>query len=220
MKTEAKVEEHPILFSGPMVRAILSGEKTQTRRVCKPLTFGWPQYEAVDGQMWYDDGIWFKRDSPYGRPGDRLWVRETCVIREGSYMQRKTLDELLIKGPPPSSVYYVATERIYEGEKKTPSIHMPRWASRITLEVVGVRVERLQRITIDDVRAEGVPDTWGECDDNFQRESKLQPHEWDNKTWREQWQFRWDRIYAKRGFGWDAKPWVWVVEFRKCEPAM
>ena len=199
--TETK--ERPILFSGPMVRAILEGRKTQTRRVCKPLTFGWPQYEAVDGELMYDDNPWVKRDSPYGRPGDRLWVRETCVIREGSYMQRKTLDELLVKGPPPSTVYYVATDRIYLGEKKTPSIFMPRWASRIMLGVTSVRVERLQDISEDDAKAEGV--------EAVSVADVPRQAAWSN---RQDFSRLWDSINKKRGFGWDKNPWVWVVEFK------
>jgi len=215
----------PILFSGPMVRALLDGRKTQTRRVLKPQppkddlgydigTVRGPEWyhPAVVGkdgelepgqQVWgvYDDwGEWGAR-VPY-MPGDLLWVRE------------RWSDELLA----PGEVYYYATA-LEDGLRADevaeirwrPSIHMPRWASRITLEVTAVRVQRLQEITDEDALAEGVTkvrdhcyvirgidyDEIGLCHScPIARFAKL-----------------WDSLNAERGFGWDQNPWVIALTF-------
>lgn len=126
------MKERPILFSGPMVRAILEGRKTQTRRVAKIHGYG------------LDDRPVFGR-SPFGEPGDRLWVRETfcgSCVRDPAYIYRATDEN-------PSHLFQ---------PRWRPSIHMPRWASRLTLEVTAVRRERLRDITDDAARAlvEGV----------------------------------------------------------------
>lgn len=191
-----EVRERPILFSAAMVRAILDGRKTQTRRVVKPqpthrlvepklgLTIGMDP--ADDGAVWYDaDGISPGRPvrCPYGRPLDRLWVRES-FIRHASI---------------PQLVGYVADgcEATEHWEKQSPSIHMPRRFCRIVLEIADVRVERVQEITEEDAKAEGAP--WEDC--------------WP--TYRQSFEALWDSINGPRGYGWDANPWVWVVGFRK-----
>lgn len=175
---EGTMKEIGMLFSAPMVRAILAGKKTQTRRV-------------VDRDLWdyLEDGLPTDQqyietdDTPIGRvpatrfckyqPGDRLWVRETFGIH-----------------PDDGGAVYRATDPDWEtceGWTWKPSIHMPRWASRITLEVTGVRVERLPAISFDDAVAEGSRYAFAAL---------------------------WDSSYADRGYGWDKNPWVWVVEFK------
>jgi hypothetical protein len=203
--------ERPILFSGSMVRAILAGEKTQTRRVIKPqppqdLTWGgWIVSTTGDNKEigcaeWddFDRGLVTKSHTvrcPYGQPGDRLWVRETWAT--GWFANGTPPRDL----PKETRVYYRATPGPVREDhyKWRPSIHMPRWASRITLEVTGIRAERLQAITEPDAVAEGVPViTDPECPPPAFRFRAL-----------------WDSINAQRGFAWGGDPWVWVVEFRK-----
>ena len=133
------MKERPILFSAPMVRALLAGTKTQTRRVIKPRHLAFFNQDAA--AMLND---WNERPLPYGQPGDRLWVRETFGFSGSGYIPdihfRATNPEAPILG------------------RWHPSIHMRRIDSRITLEITSVRVERLQEISADDARAEGCPD--------------------------------------------------------------
>jgi hypothetical protein len=205
------MKEHPILFSGPMVRAILEGRKTMTRRVVKPqlrpLTPDDTWYLA-DRKLWTfapkkgghftsSDVAWFnlpsvmadiQRPCPYGVPGDRLNVRETW--------NADGCDHVIFKADGGS-----ATAAGYAAEPKwKPSIHMPRKYCRILLEVVSVRVERVQDISEEDAKAEGVD--WYPA---------LQPIA--------MFQDLWDSINAKRGLGWDVNPWVWVVEFKRVTAA-
>jgi len=177
------MKERPILFSAPMVRAILAGTKTQTRRVVKCDIRG--PSDPMDTWDWYDKkGKWagahgrgfpFKKTNaallcPYGQPGDRLWVREACLAEElpdGLDGVRYLADEafLAIESTQEGADRWLALR--YYGKrpspvapvKTVPAIHMPRWASRITLEVTAVRVERLQDISIADAMAEGVAES-------------------------------------------------------------
>ena len=206
------MKERPILFSAPMVRAILDGSKTQTRRVVKPQ----PQMVTNHTISTWDGppaALQYQlermgRGCPYGKPGDRLWVREAFL---GWY---KTADK---------SFSHVAAYRAdgYEleaSERWTPSIHMPRAASRITLEVTGVRVERLQDISEADAIAEGIdrapsmgkPGAFQWCDYRLPRD----PSEWFNDPVRS-YQSLWDLINGPGS--WDANPWVWVVELKRTE---
>lgn len=158
-----KIKERPILFSAPMVRAIIDGKKTMTRRIIKPQPAD--IVEAVDARC------------PYGIPGDRLWVRETWqILTELGDESRpfKRIDECRSIGPvvylPSNYIIYRADGECFpinedgdnyraDGWERSywkPSIHMPRWASRILLEITEIRVERLQDITIEDVIAEGI----------------------------------------------------------------
>lgn len=174
--------DRPILMSAPMVRAILAGAKTQTRRVVKP---GTP-----------DD--W--NACPYGAPGGRLWVRETYMDLGACYLYRADENaeaERALAAP---------------AQRWMPSIHMPRAASRITLEVADVRVERLQEISADDAKAEGISEFiggwWCEHDDAEQIAGM---------TPQEGYAHLWERI---NGAGsWAANPWVWVVEFQRADQA-
>ena len=153
---EERVTERPILFQSEMVRAILreAGEtpKTATRRIIKPQPKYAQTLRSGTHETSQDGGFDCDvRDirCPYGEPGDRLWGRETWAVRESSQSFRGQMFK------PPGSVLYRATEPYFDGPWK-PSIFMPRWASRITLEVTMVRAERVQDISEDDARAEGV----------------------------------------------------------------
>lgn len=209
------MKEYPIIFSGPMVRAILEGRKIQTRRVIKPQ----PDKEVkqvgfsffanfAEGEIeWrYERGKFriVKCRCPYGKQGDQLWVRETFAT-PGNWDDHKP-SELLENWFIPQQLKYRATEEFPEGGYYTwrPSIFMPRWASRITLQVERIRVERLQDITEEDAIAEGVLDP------------TLDP---TIKGYLAATLFidLWNEICAKRGFGWNANPWVWVVEFSTVE---
>lgn len=213
--------EHPILFSAPMVQAILAGRKSQTRRVVKPQPEPIPDDVRKDPKTPANRQFWWPsnramsmvevRDmcgmlSPYGAPGDRLWVREKFQPLFASGFDHNTVDWKTGKG---YACRYVATDGIVEWmdgddhmtDRCMPSIHMPRWASRLTLEVTGVRVERLQDISEADAIAEGsqcagVPAALT----NFAAYAKL-----------------WEKINGPGS--WALNPWVWVVEFKRVEVA-
>ena len=224
------MKERPILFSGEMVRAILDGRKTQTRRVVKPdpdATWGYlagddadgpPALEwahVTDGSLGHSGSGWYSTLSeypdegsfhfrcPYGAPGDQLWVRETW--RDGQYAIGKEWD-------PDERVGYRASFVGDPALKWKPSIHMPRWASRLTLEVVSVRVERLQDITEADALAEGIQD--GGCN-NCGESSYPNPCGCANPEplYVDAFAWLWNSINGKRA-PWVLNPWVWVVTFK------
>ena len=183
------MRERPILFNGPMVRAILEGRKTMTRRVIKPRPVSQPMLCPTvtnNGQL-----SWVSQTSagsqiqicPYGEPGDHLWVRETWAHDQVS-----------------QGIAYRATDQLPDGGHWSPSIHMPRRASRIFLEVTSVRVERVQDITHKDALREGV--SWSKQDGSPIDRFRL----------------LWNSINAERGCGWDANPWVWVISFKRVSP--
>ena len=193
--------ERPIIFSGPMVRAICEGRKTQTRRVLKLVTNG-----AIPH---------IPPRSPYGCPGDRLYVRESFCIgypTDGGY------SAIPWTGADPQQdgkVFYRAAGEEPPDEPQRPwrpSIHMPRWASRITLEVTSVRLQRLQDITPDDAIAEGV--TFPRCGcEVCATTSRLCTA--DQSIAIETFRDLWESINAKRGYGWMVNPFVWVIEFAR-----
>lgn len=213
------MSEKPIIFSAPMVKALLDGSKTQTRRVIKP------QPEArtwetgrVDPAVILHDGHWYScdtsdgssHDTPYHlmkcpyNPGDLLWVRETWAIANCG--NRVPLSRDAWPEWPINRLEYIATDKAPAANgywwNKRPSIHMPRWASRITLEVLSVRPERLQDISDEDAIAEGFHPTFnredGTCD--MSARSKFLKF--------------WDLINGKKpGCSWDDNPWVWRIEF-------
>lgn len=190
------MKERGILFSGAMVRAILSGAKTQTRRVSR------------EQPSWTDvSPAWLAR-CPYGAPGDRLWVRETHArFSVGEGMDRSVPECVAYRatcGEDGSFDYVNTRGEITELKvsKWTPSIFMPRWASRITLEVTEVRVQRVQDISPDDVLAEGVD-----------KRARSAVYPWHVYAV-EDYQNLWDSINGDRA-PWASNPWVWAVSFRR-----
>lgn len=234
----------PILFSGPMVRALLEGRKTQTRRIIKPQPsrevtsagvisrsgigqtdeWSWLSGDPKDCDTWGGEGE-FKTGY---RPGDMLWVREnwqTGSTSDGPQISyRATPDFFQIDawdgtdegaGPSfnyarcPSAKFSHWLSDVLENDGPwRPSIHMPRWASRLTLEVTDVKVERLHDISEEDAAAEGVEsdsDGWFDY---------LMPSTQCCRSARDSMRTLWDSLNAARGFGWDANPWVVAVSFR------
>ncbi|CDN59996.1 Phage-related protein [Burkholderia cenocepacia H111] len=224
------MKERPILFSGPMVRAILEDRKTQTRRIvklphnnslggCRPTTIGGENggKTAAGETVPLQGAIWHVRTgdfrlSPHGQPGDRLWVRETHEVRR--------IGTETFEGGRPTRRYAGIAYQADDGRAEvdidlntfqaldakesrgwTPSIHMPRWASRITLEITGVRAERLQSISKADAIAEGMATSLREHDACV--------------ALRDDYRALWDGLNAARGHGWDVNPWVWAIEFRR-----
>ena len=195
-----------IIFSGPTVRALLAGLKTQTRRVfLVPDPLG--EKRAITSpseeiQQWADGSFHYLSTAalsgpypcPYGQPHDLLWVRETFGCPCHNSMQPVPGCELI----------YRATDE-YDGDYPLSgwrqSIHMPRWASRLTLYLTGVRVERVQEITVRDAAAEGCEWPAGAEPDA----QVMGGHEFANL---------WESINAKRGYPWDDNPWVWVLTFQ------
>lgn len=200
--------ESPILFSGPMVRAILDGSKTQTRRVIRqgnPKTkrVYWASEEETVPQRGHYTGWVHECDAPLLLPlkcpysvGDRLWVRETfSACREGA--------------AHPKCVDYRADGTASPDTRWKPSLFMPRALSRITLEATEVRVQRVNEISDQDVRAEGVPrseiDKWHKW---------LHPNDCAGHAFGQLW----DSVNGKRpGCAWSDNPWVWCVSFRRVE---
>lgn len=198
-------EGRPIIFSAPMVRAILDGRKTQTRRVLR-LRPPYVMEELDDGTPWPYATTWAEGDDGtpwmpchYGGPGDKLWVRETWGQPDSRHEEWS-----YSRGPTNAAlpVLYRADKPTHgaDDEYWRPSIHMPRWASRITLKVKEVRVERLQDITVEDIEAEGLKP--------FPTARPCQS--------RRKFRTTWDDINEKRsGCGWASNPWVWSVTFER-----
>ena len=219
---DTTTKERPIIFRGDGVLGILEDRKTKTRRVIKPQPpvncrewAGWvissTSKSEVGDATWTDvPGVLFNKDfhikCPYGQPGDRLWVRETW----GLYNTEPK------DGPEKAMIFYKASD----GENhelryqlwRSP-IFMPRWASRITLEIESVRVERLQEISTDDCIDEGIEDEF--CIVANVPITKDLVADIARDRFRELW----DSINAKSGYGWDTNCWVWVIGFKKLETA-
>jgi len=213
------VNEKPIPFSAEMVRAILDGRKTQTRRVIKPqpqhgFLGNWSYFKSTRSlfatETWMSEADmrrWLPRKhGPYGQSGDHLWVRETWATIPLYDCMKPS--QLVPKG---TDLFWRADDSQTRYNKTSPGkwrspIFMPRWASRITLRVTGVRVERVQEITEDDAKAEGAAMGY---------DGDYSPHQGFNH--RGGFMALWDSINAKRGLSWDANPWVWVVEFERAE---
>lgn len=220
------MKERPILFNGKMVKAILEGRKTQTRRVLKeqppltnkeimPLYTMEPEpkvtevtmHEVMENEMPFPSSI-SRHKCPYGKIGDRLWVRETTIISPPKWLAPDDFldrpDILKDSKGEHRVVQYIATNPDTDVPvkdyklKKTPSIHMPRWASRILLEIINIRVERLQDISEEDAVSEGMV-----ADEDYCAE--------------EQFSMLWTKTYGWGEKGWNVNPWVWVVEFKVIE---
>ncbi len=216
------MKEHPILFNGDMVRAIFDGRKTQTRRVIKQLK----DYSGpwVKPPVWVDEDGYYhaggdpesflssKSDMkcPYGRVGDKLWVRETW--RTTKFFDDSPPSQMGVHAPiqyKANMAVLNAGDSIIPWGKWRPSIHMPRWASRITLEVINIRAERVQDISDEDIIAEGI------LGDSYLEELHITAR--DPRSANVYFVELWDSINAKRGHGWDTNPGVWVVEFKVME---
>ncbi|MCM7837829.1 hypothetical protein [Enterobacter asburiae] len=217
------MKERGMIFNGEMVRAILDSRKTQTRRIMKvqPSDGFHPTHNGYDLDLnahWYTPGVVDKNGylqpakkdvfgvadenegytCPFGAVGDRIWVRETfCAVPDH-------------EEPAGCSALLYAADGNGPYGKWTPSIHMPRWASRLTLEITGVRVERLNSISQEDAQAEGMdltgwrpicsdPDSGGEVWTPYDNFAQL-----------------WESIYGEES--WKANPWVWVIEFKVASP--
>lgn len=214
----------PILFNTEMVRAILDGRKSCTRRICKDAN----EYTVPDMDFYNADRRTYavhnfadkeqmeqlstaERTCPIC-PGDILYVRETweyfeCCCCEGDEhgnCYREPQQSALNKSC--GCYMYRATDEIYGDARWHPSIHMPKEAARIWLKVTNVRVEQLQEITIDGIRNEGL--------------SSMAVHAGDMEIAMEEWKNLWNSTVKKSDinrYGWDANPWVWVIEFERCE---
>lgn len=205
MKNETQHKERPLLFSGPMVKAILEGRKTMTRRVVKPE----PEFDVEAASVQHEDGkakAVFQSLSncsgitvacPYGRPGDMLWVRETWAYNPdfnppyefstGQYVYRADF------GAEPVAWNW------------RPSIHMPRAASRILLKITEIRVERLRDISEQDAKAEGV-EAWAETlPDPEPFTARSAPSQIFSYLWQ----------YINGPESWDKNPWVWAITFKR-----
>ena len=227
--------DRPILFSAPMVRALLAGTKTQTRRVVKPqwsadaepqercsvsIPEGW-QVAGHSG-LWEDAvSMEYVRRCPYGVPGDRLWVRESGVLLRHAYDHDPAIGMDLwqdagwlfpdgevrgaFESDPPVSEWVDECSRIGR-----PSIHMPRWASRLTLKITAIRVERLQDISADDADAECFGGDFPEkvLPDLFPE----RPDGWGHLSIPECYARLWESINGPGS--WAANPWVWAVSFK------
>ncbi|HBY7762737.1 hypothetical protein [Klebsiella pneumoniae] len=194
------MKERGMIFNAEMVRALLDGRKTQTRRIIKDCTVGRdPISKFIKiGKKFigcYPEDVpeLIRECCPYGVPGDRIWVRETWAEAGASAPDLKLYRANYPEHVP--SIY----ENVPPAEeiRWTPSIHMPRTASRILLEITGVRVERLRSMSQDDARAEGVIAASGSMEAGL--------------AFRELW----DSIYGEES--WKANPWVWVIEFKRVE---
>ena len=221
------MKEHPILFSGPMVRAILAGRKTQTRRVIQlrnpnqpfadiVVTFGY----SASGESTYAgfgnlaDPVYVR--CPYGQPGDLLWVREKFLVWEGgaggldpdslTYQDDPQWEHQLFDNGELDDALPPEDDGVVGRWKVHPSIHMPRWASRITLRVTDVRVQRVQEISEEDAIAEGITRWEG---DRLQR---------GDKGARNDFSRLWDSINAKRGYSWESNPFCWAITFERVTP--
>lgn len=222
------MKTRPILFNGAMVRAILDGRKTQTRRIVKPqpdyFACGWPctfgkECSESHCLMHHKDGkhlIVMK--SPYGKVGDQLYVRETWRVGDSGDC---ACYEPCGQCPSGKTLYKLDFPNGVEGWKWKPSIHMPRKYSRITLEITGVRVERLMDISEVDALLEGISSVrtnkwerqqfaqWRALFDAACEEGKKPPL---GPTPKRAYQALWESINGKGS--WEANPWVWVIEFK------
>jgi len=237
------MKQRPILFSGPMVRALLDGSKTQTRRVGKIQSpdFVGLKAEAVTHatlgcqiQATHDafPGRGTARHAicacPYGKPGDQLWVRETWqgplleeyeVDADADWQSANRIHQYQNPahcafaadgGSPPE--FIDSDDNIQR--RWRPSIHMPRWASRITLEITGVRVERLQDISIEDAKSEGA---WWPDESIVSKVAEYFSIDHLGANPYNAYQMLWESINGPDS--WDLNPWVWVVSFRRMEAA-
>lgn len=209
--TTMTVKERPILFSGPMVRAILAGQKTQTRRIVKPQPTKRFVIKADDGNFYDADGVnsGVLIKCPF-EPGMQLWIKETWRLPAYFDPCSPTSVANRPKEVPVSPIKYEADRAVIHEDnlrhfdmnwgKTRVSIHMPRWANRITLEVTNVRIERLKQITPSQIQLEGF-----EIDNRSVADGGV--------ALLEQFARLWESLNGKNS--WELNPWVWVVEFKR-----
>ena len=208
------MKERPILFSAEMVRAILDGRKSQTRRVVKPQPVVDPEWE---GGAYADVGATpsgagrqlvaasqLHVACPYGVPGDRLWIKE-AFYREDYLQHGQQYHAVLWKASTPEGAEVIGGGPI----KWRHGRYMPKDAARLLrLEITAVRVQRVQEIAIEDAQAEGFEYECGYyCDERVGHVDDTPPDALFARYW--------DSLNAKRGYGWDVNPWVWVLEFKR-----
>ena len=202
---QIEVKERPLVLRANEVRAVIEGRKTQERVAIKPQPLeSWMRDAVTDWSEYYKRDRWGRLQKhlwichatenteivcPNGAPGDRLWVREAL-----RWTDRLVYDADREPVDPDQIPVGIRIGRDY-----LPMTHMPRWASRITLEITNVRVERLHEIGAADAKAEGVEPFLNR----------------DATAWRAGFQIGWNEINAKRGYSWESNPWVWVIEFKR-----
>lgn len=209
------MKTRPILFSAPMVRALLEGRKTQTRRVVKPQPILQDGFWRLYGASWSDGiksvpampGHSLSTRNPYGKPGDLLWVREAWQLHAratdlGTVVYRASINDawsIAHELIPVEKIGRLEPKPFQQGWR--PSLHMPRWASRLTLELTEVRVQRLQEISEADAYAEG-------CND--EGHPYLSP--FGGRAVTNNYAALWESINGRGS--WEANPWVWALTFR------
>lgn len=199
------VKQRPMLFSAPMIRALLAGRKTQTRRLVKGVALQWLDEDGFTPGFVSDPGN--ASVCPYGKAGDRIWVKEThAIVPRTAYAMSEGVQQTLRPNDThDAAVYFAEWERSKPG-RWSPSIHMPRWASRLTLEVTEIRVERLLDCSDADAQAEGLmwvtPGMW-----SVDRTLPIIGHD-ARRVYFELW----DHINGAGASA--ANPWVWAVSFR------
>lgn len=222
--------ERGMIFNAEMVRAILDGRKTQTRRPVKfPVHDKNLGCELAGNELAGELSAGNYLNSAFGKPGDRIWVREAFRV----HSRARDVATLVYKASERNSwteqthrVPVVVCNKPATPEKWTPSLHMPRWASRILLEITDVRVERLNAISEEDAQREGVhAEVWDQTvvasnyaarDEFFQFWSEDMPHYVEmNQLYRSSFRSLWESIYGAEN--WLANPWVWVIEFKRVE---
>lgn len=213
------VKERPILFNREMVRSVLSGIKTQTRRLINPQPISPGQGAYFDAYNGGPQWNWWAQDNkqylsqiircPFGKPNDRLWVRETWmhIDDEGDKFDGLGTQIYYRAEQSKNSLEYARTQSL----AWHPSIHMPRWASRILLEVTGVHVERVQDITEENAKNEGVGLYFEDGSSGWGQYDSTHPSDYSHR-----WGFKriWDDLYSERN-SWGLNPWVWVIEFKR-----
>ena len=190
---KGEVKERGMIFNDEMVRAILSGNKTQTRRIVEEKFYG----RAVAAEL-------LAKHCPYGQPGDRIWVRETYRVHGKATDVATLVYRASVRNSWTEQTHRVPVEVCNKpvSEKWTPSIHMPRWASRILLEITDVRVERLRDMSEADAKAEGASPAM----------YKITPPE---AVYRVGFGDIWRSIYGQDN--WLSNPLVWVIEFKRIQ---
>jgi len=213
------MKQRSIIFNGEMVRAILEGRKTQTRRVVKFQDSARPWlYSPKDNHIILDNNKTI--NCPFGQPGDKLWVRETWAnVPRTAYRFNKEKHPHCWQTPRPddnhdAAVYKEGWTRCDPGRWKSP-VTMPRWASRITLEITDVRVERVQDISHYDAKSEMRIE--GDGEGHYHADLPMGVDYGPYKEPEHAFKDLWDSINAKGGHGWDSNPWVWVLKFKKVQ---